>query len=1145
MVRRETIMFKFSVQKRTQVTQAYCLLCASVIASSNGYSANLNTTELEERTGELAMFYRALYILIAGVLDTSESKTVNGMTLTNYMETFYDKAESQYNAVNGADEFSRLSEVDRFMLVLKNTLLPSVCDAVCKQLAKDGKSIDEIKISRAAFIKDFVPTLMSTLDGFVTLSPTPQELWNNLYNFAIDMPHVVIGLRKQVSTYNSDFFRNNKENLESLTVFMKAQNLKYSNYTDRLSIAGIIINNFKSHYIGRYMTEYGHNIASGAATYVDDEGVILYNSDLQDKMYANDRIHDIDNFEVFMRSIELGSELYDVGGSRYFNLIEWRQNKIKEEIVNKMRNMPIATKLGKLGLGIGGYLTSAEISETMGGFTGDKQKRFDILDEMISMVYHNEVDSSVAKELIKDWVNEGIRGFENGEYENGRYPMDFRTGKKRTGDRGYTEKFYTNNRNRFNNLIKGINAMKALEFAIKGMGSTILSFPVYGQDNAPHKLLLGVNLSDYLNQIKAIDTSIEIKSDIEGSEELNNSEIIDNVSDKSNEVMRVVTRKHIIEKISMGSLTDEDMAIAIDSDSDREMLRLLKNRGFELKIKGSKDKDKNEVPQTIREIVFDNIVDTFSESKSINQLDLREFGSRTVKLNKRETDDYNGFAIGMLKHISSTISLISKFGKLTRNNNSDARLDQLEQDHYVVNNNKDTCITLDMRNAENLIPKISGKNTSNLTKLFNRELTADEIKALEKSYYYNAWLQGKFFFESPPEDVSAEVKQNYVPYWNRGSMLKMPRIFLKNDGTPAMVWSMLTLYIPSLRTRVGKDATFTVADFIKDICDRFADTLRTVANCNVDKGNQLYVPRTICTGINTNTILNYIYAALDLISLNLKPDETGVNGDNNVEAIRNAIKGLRALDTLHSSNNLTDKYKLLKTYTDIFDEFFASVDIELKGFNKTDKGAYHKLVFLDSLEDKMSDIDDVDEMLYQYKILTNIAHQILTNPSLYKIEFGGAKHTILDFIGLVNELLVLDTKQQNNLYFIGSMAMSTIQENMQTVIEYRINEIMKNKQDIFVYSESNTWLDNLIEYSEFHGFTLDRKIINGIRMNYERYAINSHNLVTLDNRVIHTSIHKGSTSYKAVLSRFGIFGYSEDGRVFEMNGVNDLRWLLH
>ena len=118
-------MFKFSVQKRTQVTQAYCLLCASVIASSNGYSANLNTTELEERTGELAMFYRALYILIAGVLDTSESKTVNGMTLTNYMETFYDKAESQYNAVNGADEFSRLSEVDRFMLVLKNTLLPS------------------------------------------------------------------------------------------------------------------------------------------------------------------------------------------------------------------------------------------------------------------------------------------------------------------------------------------------------------------------------------------------------------------------------------------------------------------------------------------------------------------------------------------------------------------------------------------------------------------------------------------------------------------------------------------------------------------------------------------------------------------------------------------------------------------------------------------------------------------------------------------------------------------------------------------------------------------------------------------------------------------------------------------------------------
>ena len=156
-----------------------------------------------------------------------------------------------------------------------------------------------------------------------------------------------------------------------------------------------------------------------------------------------------------------------------------------------------------------------DISSLGGIANGDKRIRFETLDRMITEVYDTNVDSVVAQSLIDKWIADGIKAQNNGDAVNGRYPMNFK----------YKEKFYTYNKQKFSDLIKGINALKSLEAAITQMDYTFMSFPVYGYDENPHELITGVSLSDYLNQIKAVDTSIVIESDIEAENELEDARI--------------------------------------------------------------------------------------------------------------------------------------------------------------------------------------------------------------------------------------------------------------------------------------------------------------------------------------------------------------------------------------------------------------------------------------------------------------------------------------------------------------------------------------------------------------------------------------------------------------------------------------------
>lgn len=1101
-------MFKYKPCKSANVDRLYCLLCTTIIASNEGYSANKVRTELEKRTGIVAQFYRAYYARIAGEYSIQENRTVNVMTLEEFNTEFYDAVKLKYDAVNGVDAYNRLPEIMQFEEIFKSALLPTVGKAVSERLLREGYTQEEVDKNRKIFYNDFLMKFRYTMDEFLILNSTPSQLWVALSNFAIDMPHVVIGFRKQISSYDPTFFRENKDNLDSVIPYMKSKKLKFANYTGGLSIAGVIIGAFVNyHYVDKWMGEYAGTISSGSGTYVDADGVLLYGSELQEKMFNNVHVSNIDRFESYMKAIDRGSFLYEVARNRYFNLIEWRQNKIKQDMITSLGSRPIAGKLATLGLKLGGALTPLEISGTAGIANGDKKIRFEILDRMISEAYNTSVDSVIAQSMIDKWVADGERAKDNGEAANGRYPMNFK----------YKEKFYTYNKQRFSELIKGVNALKSLEAAITQMDYTFMSFPVYC--DKPHELITGVSLYDYLNQIKAVDTTIVIESDITTDRDITESNLIDNISGKAAEVMKTIARSHVAGKISLGSLTDDELSLTIDKESDREMLRLLKDRGFNIQIPEEARAD------NVHDIIFENISNTIHEARRINQLTPTGFLNLSVALSSKQTNDTTGFFMSKIRYLALAIHNIAIYGKLTYDSSANA---EANQDAYIIDNNLDQ--SLDVAQA---IQYKDSFTPENIAKMYGKMPTAEVIEELKDSLYFKAWVSYKFYskaFDGPG-------------IWMQNKMCGIPYIFInRKDKKPSNLWSVVGSYVRSVG-RIGAGTDLTVTEFVEDVCSTLVATTNRIRTTDIDTNHPYAFPRSICFGINVKVIIEYILAALECAEENVLDtdrDKKDTNSDSVVN-IRLLLKNLKAIETLNTSGNIRDKFSALKTYQDIYNMFFDSVP----GV-KSDKAehAFHRFVFIDSIQHLDNRVDDIDEMLWQYQQVTAVAHEILTNPSMYVVEFGGAKHSIVEFVNILSEILALDKKHADEEYFTDSIAMTTIDEKTQRDISSRVLAFVKENEMEFSYDESDTWLDNIIEYCSNNGMCINKSIINSIHLNYERYKINKYGFITLDNKVIHTEVHSGSGSYKAVVTRHGIFGY--DGtRVFKLNKIGDFRWLLH
>lgn len=1104
-------MFKYETCKSVNIDSLFCLLCTTVIASYKGYRANLVKTELEPLQGMVPQFYRAYYEMVAGEYDKNLKTTVNGMTLNDYNTKFYDSVKRNYDAKNGVDAFNHLTSVAQFEEVFRSALLPTVVRSLTTSLLNYGHTREEVEANYKAFAREFITDFRLNIDEFMVLYSTPTQLWIELSNFAIDMPHVVIGFRKQLSAYNHQFFMENRDNLSSINTFMKSKNLKFTRYTSTLSIAGVIINAFTQyHYIDRWMGEYGSVIASGSSMVVGEDGVILYGSDTQERMFSNSNSFGIDNFEVYMRAIDAGSELYDIKTDRYFNLIEWRQNKIKLDMIESLKKLPISSKLSVLGLKLGGGLTPDDISNAFGTANGDKRIKFETLDKMISEVYYTNVDSTVAANLIDNWIAIGEKMNRQGDAINGRYPMNF---KYKEG----SEKFYSFNKNQFKKLIQGVNALKSLESEISQMDYTFMSFPVYGYTNNPHELIKGVSLHDYLNQIKALDTSIEIKSDIESSETLDGAMIIDNISGKSTEVMRTIARENIINKISLGSLDDEELALTIDKESDREILKLLKERGFNIQI------TKENKGNSIKDIMFENITQTLRTAKEKCQLTARGTSNLYVKLVKKETKDTTGFFVSKIRHLASAISLISIYGRLTHDSSANS---ESNQEKFIIDNNE--CLSLDIAESNDYIEKY---DDSFYKHVFGRTLSPMEMDVQRNSLYYKSWIGYKFYSN---------------PVWTKNAYNDLPYVFRSNkDGNETPLYSVLRCFVSKVREVVSGGSS-TYADLTEEICKSVTSTTEQIAGTKFDVNDNYYLPRAICFCLNVYTIIQYIFAALNCLEENISNvNSSKVNtNDNNTVNVRLVIKNLRAIESLSTSNVVNDTFNALKLYQDIYENLFDTIPSSESFPKSTSTKGFYRFVFMDAISHLREDIDDIEEALLQYREVTKVAQLIISHTEIYKIVFGDANHTISEFLSLMSDILTLDKKQADKEYFTDSIAMSTINDKTQRDISNKIQLLVESDPDSFMYDESDTWLTNIKEYCYSNKMELPKNIENGIHLNYERYSINKYGLVTIDNKVVHSNIHTPNGTLLVVLSRYGIFNYDGE-RIFKCRSITNFRWLLH
>lgn len=1110
----------------------YCLLCTSIIASNEGYDADLIKTEIVPRRSIMAQYYRNYYTYIAGEYDAQNKQTVNGLTLDEYFNKIYKNIEIEYDRKYGADKFSSLPDVEQFMVIFIKNLLMKVIHEVESSMISKTYTAEDARKSSTLFIKDFRCKLYCLLDEFAIMNSIPSELWISLYNFAMDMPQVVIGLRKQVSSFNSTFFREHKAELDSLVPFMKSKKLKNARYDGNgLSIAGMIVGSFSKFYISSWFGEYAGTISAGSGVVVDGEGILQYGSELQEKMFSNKPITNIKDFERLMKDIDIASQIYEVGKEdiydevsgtyktvpiRYFNLIKWRQNKIKATLIKRLENSTLNAKLNRLGLVIGGNLTESDISGSRGQATIDKKILFEKVDEWLTDIYNSNINSDIAQSMIDAWIDEGVKESERGNTKNGRYPLNF----KYKGER-----FYNYNKQRLRCLIRGVQALKYLESEVIKMDYTFMSFPVYGYKNMPNSIITGVNLVNYLNQETAIDTSVHIVSDIEVKEDLADSNIIDNAQAKVNEVMRSIHKESNNIKITLGSLTDDELALTINNEGDRELIRYLRDNGISMQV------TTDTLHKTVHDTIFSNFKLSMNKSWLKNVLTSDDFVQRIVDMRKGTTKDSTGCYLAQIRFLCYAISRFALCGKLTRGVSANAS--QYSDEFKVDPAGNFMCV----HNFYNACKAQGADMKEKLNVFWSREISDEEYQFKESELFSRDCIQ--YLLCTSP----------YI-----GAHFENIARMLTSNGKPDSLYRFLMCTIPY----IGKlsESGKAPADLLSDICSTLTNVLGRVYGCTMNVKDRYYLPRAICLGINIKIITEHLLAALDGIEDNILAD---MNSDRNTNAedavnVKLLLKRIKSLETLYSSYSGVDRYNRLKVYEDVYKGFLDSINFNIRkagmyvntkgfAFNKHSEREFPSFVFMDSISTLDSTIDDIDERLLQYSEVTKFLHVLLTNESMYGIELSGKTYSILQYVNILNDITTLDSKHLDEDYYVDRISIASIDEETQQQIDIRLKSFIEKNPEKYDIDESSTWLDNLKSYCDENGMRIPYNIINNINLNYERYSINEHQLITLDNKVVHTIIYHNNNVYKAVATRYGLFGF--DGTLLApLRKVVDFKWLL-
>ena len=159
--------------------------------------------------------------------------------------------------------------------------------------------------------------------------------------------------------------------------------------------------------------------------------------------------------------------------------------------------------------------------------------------------------------------------------------------------------------------------------------------------------------------------------------------------------------------------------------------------------------------------------------------------------------------------------------------------------------------------------------------------------------------------------------------------------------------------------------------------------------------------------------------------------------------------------------------------------------------------------------------------------------------------FGNAKYSILKFVHILEEVLELDKKHADEEYFVDSVSLTSLDEKTQKEIGEALQQLVDDNRLLYDVDESSSWLKNIIDFCNSRNIKLGQSIINSINLNYEKFAINEHNLITLENKVLHTTLYKGDASEILVASMYGIFSYTNKQIRPLRSGIEGFRWMIY
>lgn len=1129
-------MFKYNSSTKLEVTDIFCLLCTSVISSINGWDMDYSNTELEEKDSIISEYYRMYHSLISGTFDYAKKEyTTGGLTVDTYMKDYHEPASRKYNETQNVttdeESFAFLTDFEKFGYIFKNYLVAQVCNAMERKLLSDGNiSEKDVRAYSRKFWSEFQILFKCKIDEFLINCNNNTELWIALYDYAVDMPNAIVGILKSLSSSDSTFFRYNKDNLDSIPIYIRSRvhEVKFNNFTDKFRIAGILVDAWKNYFMATWKGIYAGAISAGASSFIDNEGIIQYYNDVHDDMFIGGSKLEIPKFNELMSDIAKGSYWYRIGKQYYFNLIAWRQNEIRKKILQGLReDNELTGILGSMKLDIGKYLSARDISDNNGKANNDKTTKFDFLDKMISEVYYNFVDERHAKFFVDKWFKDFKDRSESEGKTDGKYPIDNKFKK---------ERYIEENKKTYYNLIKGVNALKALESSVMNCGYSFMSFPIVSINGSEYELASNLSMRDYFNNDTFTQFEDEIDYDVDCGCEFNTCRLINNLQELDRRIIFELSKDKPKEKIKLGSITDIGIAFTYSDRCDHNLCNMLNEEGINTdKLLLDSGSLVNQVMDAISSSIDKSASDTFINIKAYYAL-LSEYNSIKNKNIVQAKALKKKLFMTQLRYGSKLISMFALNGDLTHGVTKEFN-DSRKAGHADVNGN-----TVDIL----MLSLYSDKVTKDMIEdIYEHEVTDAEFEDMKKNHFVE---------QTMINNIMGSAGFSSSKNW-------YPNVFIKRNSEGKLVLDSIVQMFDELcsEIRISKNEragltmekyllnkNMTFIDLLKSLCKRCEQLVCVFSRIDM-KEDILTLPRMTALGINLAIVFNHVLMLFYKLQSGIdKFNDVQINSNSDdfvdIHVLLNAMSILTQLDSM---NNYTSKIDELSLYEEQYSQIFSTLDSVKSeaGFNRKSSNNYYDFVFMDNVEFAFDGYSDLDERLFQYRCVSSIVKRFVSDKSLWCIGLADKEYSLTEFVKFVKRVVSIKKESTNYEYHVDMISRGSLDAYTQNKIISGMKKFLASNPEYNEYSDS-VWIDNIIQYCKSNDCKLSSGIISDMRVKINEYSISDNDamLISLNGSVLHRNAVERNSQVIYFASAYGIFNYA-DGVVRECRGMNDFSWL--